>query len=190
MTEYKINTKIFTPLEQHTYLIGIDTGVKTGVSIYDTTVSKFDFCKCFEWWDLISFLDNTIKPSQGMESIYFKDHYHFEIIIEDIIGNKPTFNKGMIWSAIAANNKARIAMGIGIFDKMAQDVGGNKRDEKHLIEYFERLNYKMHLYAPKKHSKTKMKHAEFVQETGITNRLNEHTRDASMLILHHLSVNL
>jgi hypothetical protein len=182
MKEYKVSTTQFTAESSSLHLVGIDTGITTGISIYSADTDRFVFCKCFDWWDLIEFLNEKIFGTNGASIQPW-----FHIVIEDVIANKPTFNKGMIWAAIVTNNKPRIAQSIGIFDKIAQDVGGNKRDERHLLELFERAGVCVHTYAPKKHSKTKMKRAEFTQETGITSRLNEHTRDATMLVRYHIS---
>jgi hypothetical protein len=170
---YKIQTKQFIEPSDDAYLISIDPGTNNGLAIYSQQTQQYVFAKCFDLLDLLDFLSQLKNP--------------YMIIIEDIIGNKPTFHKGGLFRAIAIGNKQLIAREIGIFDKRAQDVGGNKRDQHHILQWLEKQHITIHKYIPRKKSKTKLKHAAFVKETNIHNHLNEHTRDAIMLLQLHLS---
>jgi len=171
MNTYTISKKEFLPKQNHAYIIGIDPGTKNGVAIYDSTDKIYIFAKTFEFWELFDFLSTLSEYP-----------ITYVIVIEDIIANKPTFQRGMLWSASASKRKDQLGQAIGIFDKLAQDVGGNKRDEHHILEWFHLRNIPVMKRAPKKNSKTKLAHDEFMELTHIKTRLNEHTRDAIMLI--------
>lgn len=173
MKQYKVKTRTFIEDPLDTYIIGIDPGTSNGVSVYSTIQREFVFCKTYKWWDLIFFLENLSSD--------------YSIIIEDIIANKPTFKRGMIFGAIKSGNPKNIAMSVAIFDKFAQNIGGTKRDQEHIVEWLDLHKITTHQIVPKKNSKTKLKHDEFVQETGILTKLNEHTRDSVMLVLFYLS---
>jgi hypothetical protein len=170
---YKIETTSFIPDQNTGYFIGIDPGTNNGVAIYNTHIKRFIFAKTFCWWDTIAFFD-TLNCS-------------YEIIIEDIIANKITFKRNMIWGALSKKNTKSIALAIAIFDKFAQDIGGNKRDEQHLLDYFERKHIVTHRLVPKKNSKTKLSAKQLEHEFGITGRTSSHSRDAITLVLSYLN---
>jgi len=181
---YKIQTgKTCTLLPHHHHLLGIDPGTHNGVSIYDTNEDKFVYSHTFKWWDLNTFLTSLIKSCS-------ENSCTFEVIIEDIIGNKITFQRGMIFGAIKSGNPQNIAMAIGIFDKRAQDVGGNKRDEQHLLDWFEQESIIVHRVVPKRGSKTKLNAKQLKEEAGIISRTSPHTRDSIMLIQNYLTTKI
>lgn len=180
MTTYTVQTtKKFLPTHDESYLLGIDPGTKNGFSIYNRRTNMFEYIRTVRWWDLIDILED-------FHTICHEKHCSYEVIIEDIIGNKITFQRGMIFAAAKTNNMQEIAKAIGIFDKRAQDVGGNKRDEQHLLDWFEKNNITIHKVVPKKNSKTKLDADAIEKLTGITSRTSPHSRDSITLIWNFL----
>lgn len=155
------------------YIVGIDSGTENGICLYNYTKQEYTDLFTISFWELIELLNRF-------------NRLDIVCIIEDIISNKPTFHKGMIFKAIASKNKIFIGQAVGTFDKIAQDVGGSKRDQKHLEEYLQQYSIPYILRVPKKNSKTKLDKEEFEKHTGISCRSNEHTRDACMLIHNYL----
>jgi len=198
MNYYTITKKNYKPLDTSTYILGIDPGKHTGLSVYNITLSKFECA-----------IKTTSTPQlYNFFSLFFLQEKTLlsTIVIEDILANKPTFSRGFVFTAIKSKNPQNIAKSIGIFDKHAQDVGKNKRCEEICLEYFQELPFTVQItdsgkkreerktetdiyilkVPPKKNSDTKMNHDDFKEKTGITTQLNEHTRDASMLIWNYL----
>lgn len=134
-------------------IIGIDPGAINGVAI--STYSKIRQFKSLNFWETTE----VLKKAKGLTDA-------IEVWIEDPGKNKPVFlKKG------CDNEKA--------YRRVAQNVGANKRDAQLLIEFC-KLNY-IPVIAVRP-SRKKLNAAEFAKLTGITERLNQHERDAGMLI--------
>lgn len=179
MVEYKISTKPYEMNSTDRYVIGIDPGTHMGFAIYNCELQRYVFCTTYTFWECASRLSELPNKIQ-------EEHIRHKVVIEDIIGNKPTFQKGMILQAIKTQNIQRIMQSIGIFDKLAQDVGGNKRDETHLLELLETKNIDIIKYVPKKKSQTKITQKELTAQTGIISRTSQHVRDAIMLVERYI----
>lgn len=134
------------------YLIGIDPGVSTGFAIAKD--GKIINVKTVDFWDCIKLL----RDMQNMGIVVY---------VENPNANKPVFFKR------GANNAA-------MMQRVAQNVGSNKRDAQLIIQFCER--YKIDV-RPQKPLGTKSIDANYFELlTGYKERTSQHGRDAAMLI--------
>jgi hypothetical protein len=139
------------------YVIGIDCGVKTGLAVWDRKEKQFAEIETYDFWS-------------AFFRIFGKaDHEETLIFVEDPSKNKPVFIKKGV-------HGGRQAL------KIAQNVGGVKRESQLMIDGLKHAGYEVKAVRPKKGSMTKLKAEAFKQITGYTGRTNEHTRDAAMLV--------
>ena len=115
--------------------------------------SEITFMKSMGFWDAIDKID-FISDTFPDSTVY----------IENPMLNKPVFARG---------NKRVVR------EMIAQRVGMNKRDAQLLIEYCKRLKLNVKQVKP---STSKWNAKELKTITGITDRTNEHVRDAIKLV--------
>lgn len=140
------------------YHIGIDGGVKTGLAVWDRETKKFDTLETVDFWQVVDLL---VKYCDR-----FYERENTVVYIEDPSQNKPVFMKK------GANNRAKIM-------KVAQNVGGVKRETELLIEGLERMLYTVKRIQP---SSSKWDSKTFKSITGYKKRCSQHARDAAKLV--------
>ena len=136
------------------YCIGIDPGISTGMAI--SSDGKIINVKTVNFWDCIKLL----RDMQNMGIVVY---------VENPNVNKPVFFKRGV------NNAAMI-------QKVAQDVGRNKRDAALIIEFCNRNNIKNMPLPPQRGSKD-VDAKYFQLLTGYEGSTSQHGRDAAMLIV-------
>ena len=114
---------------------------------------KIKFMGSMPFWDAVQLLDRYAEVIP--DAIVY---------IENPMLNKPVFARG---------NKRVVR------EMIAQRVGMNKRDAQLLIEYCKRLKLNVKQVKP---STSKWNAKELKTITGITDRTNEHVRDAIKLV--------
>lgn len=143
--------------------IGIDPGANTGFAIWDATNKKIVFIKTYTFWDCIEHLI-LLKSKPGFE---------FVVFIEKPSGNKPTFSH---------HSRNR--------EKISQNIGENKRDEKLIVEFCNRNQIPVFPIRPGKYSMTGMKQDAFNEYTGYSGSTSGHARDAAMLVFNRKPMDL
>ena len=139
------------------YYIGIDTGVNTGVAVWDSGRHTF-------------LLVQTMKIHKAMEVVeqYMEEAYmngeRLMVRVEDA--------RTRTWygSHSAKEDRARL-----------QGAGSVKRDATIWEDYLTDLGVSFQMVAPKNNA-TKITSDSFRRLTGWEGRTNEHSRDASMLV--------
>ena len=136
------------------YLIGIDPGVSTGFAI--ARDGKIINVKTVDFWDCIKLL----RDMQNMGIVVY---------VENPNVNKPVFYK-------------RGATNTAMMQRVAQNVGSNKRDAQLIIEFCHRNGIDVRPQAPQRGSKD-VDAKYFQLLTGYTGSTSQHGRDAAMLIV-------
>lgn len=136
------------------YAIGIDPGVETGVAFYDRHERKIVSRSTSDFWNVIEEFETSLMP-----------HSHFAVI-EVASGH-------VIHDRVEKN-----ATGFGR-DRQAANVGSNRREAVLLAEGLERLGFEVRRVTP---TRTKWTAKDLKQRTGITERTNQHVRDAIALV--------
>jgi len=140
--------------------IGIDGGKKTGfAAIRDGEIillETWDFCRVTDYLRMRKH-DGWIDAAK--------------IFVEDPAQISPVFRR----AKPQGNANAEIA----IQNKIAEAVGGVKRESRLLIKCLRRMGYDV---TPVKPARSKLNAKRFTQITGCTRRTNPHERDAAMLI--------
>jgi len=139
------------------FAIGIDGGKKTGFAVWDRSMHEFMKLESCDFWTAYKYVVDHFTPKNA------------ELFIEDPSQNKPVFMKKGV-----RNNKA--------FSKVAQNVGGVKRETNLLIEGIELEGFDVKRIVPRKGIMTKIKAEPFRNITGYEGRTNEHSRDAAMMV--------
>lgn len=137
--------------------IGIDSGATTGFAAWDARLGEFEEFYSGTFWEVY----RRVLDYPTQTTI---------IILEDPNKNKPVFTRGV--------NKRSIL-------KIGQNVGMNKRDAQLLQEGFEFSGFTVVPIKPKgkgKGTTRKWTPQTFMNMTGHHSGLNEHIRDAAMMV--------
>ena len=139
---------------KHKILIGIDTGVNTGLAIYDRNQKR-----------LIDIDSTQIHRAltKVKEAIFYSEKVF--VRVEDARLRK--------WIPKQQNEKAERGRAAG--------AGSVKRDALIWEDFLEDLGLDYELVAPKS-NKTKLSAPLFNSITGVNVKTNEHSRDAAMLV--------
>lgn len=140
------------------YYIGIDPGKTTGVAIWDGKKIVKESCPFFGALEII---DTWCQFNEE----------NVEVVIEDPNLNRPTFNR---YQGKRMDTKTILSM-----QKIAQNVGMNKRDAQLIIDYCQRRYVPYRIVKP---TTTKWDAKMLETLTGITERTNQHVRDAIKLV--------
>lgn len=135
--------------------IGIDPGVSCGFALYKPATGYL-WLETFTFWELIQQLTSHVF-NEPRPVVY----------IEDPRGNKPVFFRGL---TIKKNNR------------VAQNVGSNKRDAALIIEWCRDHGFEVVTVTPNSRSLTKLTAEQFNKMTGYEGRSSQHARDAACIV--------
>lgn len=140
-----------------TMLIGIDGGTHTGVATY-TDTDGYDL-RTMTFWEAYDYVCGLAL------------FYALRVYIEHPSGNLPVFATGKV------TGKAR--------ERIAQSVGGVKRESELLADGLKRHGLHVTLVVPRgrKGSRGKWTAADLLAATGYAKRSSQHARDAARLIV-------
>lgn len=156
VTEYR---KLNNPLADKQIIMGIDAGLHTGFAAYFRGDSSWEFfTKSF--WETHDFFSDA-SMLQNREAV--------GIAIE--------VPRKFMYGRNDGERKEKIR------NRMSSDMGGNRREAELLAARFEALGYAVVRVTP---TKTKWTADELKRHTGITQRTNEHVRDAIRLVWNHI----
>ena len=134
-------------------LAGIDTGVHTGVALWDTAQRKFLTIRTSGIIDVMDFVWNT-ATSEGV-TVFLEDAR-----LRKWIPRESSLNQ---------------------FKGRAMGAGSVKRDAAIWEEFLTKRGIPFHLVAPER-NRTKLSAEAFARLTGWNNRTSNHGRDAAMLV--------
>ena len=146
--------------------IGIDAGEHCGFAVWNKTLQHFHLIDTYTFWQ-------CMDKIWGYYQIYIKNKKELIIVIEDVTGNKPTFNR---------KNKNGEKLSESIMRKISQNVGSVKRDTILITQWCEMKQIKVLKIVPKRNALTKLDAIDFKNRTGWDGRTSEHARDAAMLV--------
>lgn len=142
--------------KRYAYIIGIDTGVNTGVATWNVTTRQFDLIKT-----------TTIhKALMYVKQMYDTHGGSILVRIED----------ARLRTWYQSNNKTREEE-----RKMLQGVGSVKRDAKIWEDFLQDMGVPFEMTHPKD-AITKVNALSFSKLTKYVGRTSEHARDAAMLV--------
>lgn len=133
--------------------IGIDTGVHTGLAIYDSEKKVLSEVK-------------TVKIHEAMLLVGTMKENGYKIRVRFEDARKRTW----FGTHSAREDRARL-----------QGAGSVKRDCQIWEDYLKEIDVDFEMVAPK-YNATKMSAESFKRLTGFQGRTNEHGRDAAMLV--------
>ena len=142
-------------MNNYTYYIGIDCGVKTGLCVWEKSEKNIK--------QLV-----TLPIHKAMNEVAYWNRFapgHVFVRIEDARQRK--------WVPWQKNQKAEMGKREG--------AGSVKRDAKIWEDFLTDLGVPFEMVAPK-NNKTKVKAEYFKKLTGFTGNSSEHARDAAMLV--------
>lgn len=154
-SEYK---NLQNPLSHCAFRIGIDAGIHTGVAIYTHEIGE---------WNL-----QTMNFWKAYDFIRVFDPDHTGIVVE--VPNS---------KRIVYDYQGERGTGDRRRERMAANVGSNRREAALLAERFEGLGYPVIRVTPIRH---KWSAADLQRELGITSRTNAHVRDAIQLVSKYI----
>jgi hypothetical protein len=137
------------------FIIGIDPGLNTGFAVYQIDRKEIIGTDTLDFWQTIARIN-----------LYDKEAL---IVIEN-----PDLNKPMFYNKYGNQN-------IRKYNKIAQNVGMNKKEAILLIQYFERYQIP---YKTIKPVTKKWTTADVKLYTGQEIKCSQHCRDAIKLIFH------
>lgn len=135
------------------YYIGIDPGASTGLAVWCILTSQLEVVETTTFWQAYNTIRKSFDPGNTI------------IVIEDPSKNKPVFGHN------ESDRKKR--------ERIAQNVGANKREAQLLIDGFERLGYTVQAVQP--HT-AKWDARTFKNLTRYKNICSQHARDAAKLV--------
>lgn len=144
-------------MKKYDFVIGIDTGVNTGISIWNRNLRKIDYIKT----DLIHRAMKKVEETAnevGKEKILVR--------VEDARQRK--------WFGKMDQQNQKYGAGV------REGAGSVKRDASVWEDFLTDLGVDFEMVAPK-NNKTKMSADYFKKVTGIKERTSEHARDATFL---------
>lgn len=154
LDEYKRHQN---PLSHCAIRIGIDPGVKTGVAIYFHEESIW-VLNTMSFWAIVDLVESYDPHLTG-------------------IAIETPNTKRVLYSRKDGDSEGRGR------ERMAANVGSNRREAALLAERFESLGYPVIRVTP---TRTKWTAADLKRETGITERTNEHERDAVRIVSKYI----
>ncbi len=134
------------------YFIGLDAGVNCGVAVWNVAGERFDRLETLDFW-------------RAFETVLTFDPSEVIIIIEDPSQNAPLFDKGV--------------RGARKRERLAQTVGGVKRESTLLADGLARKGYRVRRIRPRTR---KLGADTFRRLTKHQGRTSQHARDAGMLV--------
>lgn len=134
--------------------IGIDPGKNTGVAVWDCNQQTFTELKTLNFWDCY---DYVLDQWASADRLLVK--------VEDPRGNRPVFDRGQRGAKRT---------------KIAQNIGGVKKEAGLLIQGFQRFGIPTQGVVPKS---KKWSAQMFNRISGWEGQSNEHTRDAGRLVV-------
>lgn len=161
VTEYR---QLNNPLANCTVKIGIDPGVSTGVAVARITagITVNWSLHTLSFWQAVDLVQDTFFQMIVDDDGGNDDFAAFGIAIEVPSGH-------VIHKSVEGN-----ARGYGR-DRQAANVGSNRREAVLLAERFESLGYTVVRVKP---TRAKWSAEDLKRITGITDKSNQHTRDA------------
>ncbi len=135
------------------YVVGIDAGVKTGVAIFNREVKKITYRGTGDFWAVFNLIKNFHAPGDSL------------IVIE-----RP--RKGFAYERNQKNSAKVVEM-------IAFKSGENNRESSLLVAGLEDLGFEVRQVTP---VSAKWSATDLKRYTGITERSNEHERDAIKLV--------
>ena len=132
--------------------IGIDGGSSTGFAVWDAVEQRFEKLLTTTFWEALALVE-TYPASEVV------------VVVEDPAQNAPLFDKGVR----GARKRERIA----------QNVGGVKRESTLLADGLERKGFRVRRIRPRTR---KLDEAQFKRITHYQGRTSQHSRDAAMLV--------
>ncbi len=144
------------------FYLGIDAGVKTGYAIWNAELKKITEYGETTFWGIIEMIASAKKRAD------------VAIIIEDPSQNKPVFDKDVKKDIFNPGKYHRKR------EKIAQNIGSNKREATLIIEYCEKYNIPYEAVRP---TTKKWDQALFKSATKIKDKVSQHTMDAAKLIV-------
>lgn len=140
--------------------IGIDTGVNTGVAVWDNRKRSFALVKTMKIHEAMELVRETSERSNAGNSD------RVVIRVED--------PRQRTWFGTERMSREEER-------KKLQGVGSVKRDATIWEDFLKDLGVSYEMVAPKR-NKTKLTSRQFKQITGWETSTNEHNRDAAMLV--------
>lgn len=140
--------------------IGIDTGVHTGIAIWNSSLKKFTKLLTLDFWGCINLLE--------LEKVV--NDNNFMVYIEDPTQNKPIFKNKLVGKEVASQLK------------IAQNVGSVKRETSLMIEWMRDNDIAHIAVKPTKKTLSKLTSENFQHYTGYLGVCSQHARDAAMLV--------
>ena len=131
-------------------VVGIDPGIDTGYAVYDVLFNELTEAVTISFWEAWN-KAALMNPAQVL------------YVVEDPAQNKPVWNRNLPKNANL---------------KVAQDVGGNKREARLMIKGLRRLGFVVDAVRPEG---PKWTSRYFRGITGYEGRVSEHVRDAARL---------
>lgn len=145
--------------------IGIDPGKSTGYAI--SINKKLTMLATISFWECVDMLYEVPEESKPFCKVF----------IEDPNINRPIFMKPGVFKGKGSEKSEQLMM-----QKIAQNVGANKREASLLIELCNKLGIEVVPCQPTKKSMTKLNSEQFNKLTGWVGRTSSHSRDAGILV--------
>ena len=142
-------------MNNYRYYIGIDTGVNTGLAVWDAKEKKFVLVDTMMIHQAIGYIEWHL----ALDGIVLNKNNTF-YLVEDARKRKWFGNSGK---------------------EKAQGAGSIKRDAKIWEDFLTDNGYNFEMVAPKDNT-TKLDEAFFKKLTGWDKRTSKHSRDAAMLV--------
>lgn len=163
--------------------IGVDPGKDTGFATYDATAKRLLEVTSTDFWGAVSRITEYKRKRDNEGGIKLC------VVIEMPSGNNPVFKAKLQSQGIIQKLAKGVRFQVNVLKdlawkypsdlKVAQNIGGNKREADLLIEYVNRLKLPVITVVP---SQSKYKMEMFSKITNWHKRCNQHGRDAAMLI--------
>jgi len=152
--------------------IGIDCGINTGFSVWDSTNKKFlEICSCTFWESIDKIIDYCTTCE-----------YDVTFVVEDVVAHSTTFGATKTYQNTQGNHNQKI----GAVCKQAERVGTVKDKTTLTLEFLELRQQSFPIQIkkvpPTKASGTKLTSEYFANLTKWEKRTNEHGRDSAMLV--------
>lgn len=152
--------------------IGIDPGKKTGFAVWNGKARDFEEIETFDFWGAIyRILDWKRWPERTQDLCVVIEATHLN----------PSMHAKTIGITKAMEHLPESARMSSLM-KIAQNVGGNKREAELFVEFAKKHDIMVIEAKPTRKSVTKITAEKFKIWTGWDGRTNEHSRDAAMLV--------
>lgn len=141
---------------KYTFVIGIDTGVNTGIATWNTATRQFELIKTATIHKALMYVKQMYDTHGGSILVRIED--------------------ARLRTWYQSNNKTREEE-----RKMLQGVGSVKRDAKIWEDFLQDMGIPFEMTHPKD-APTKLNDLSFKRLTKYPKRTSEHSRDAAMLV--------